>query len=815
MLVRTIFLSFTLMIANLSIGQNEFFANRLCSVIELDGLLEEPEWACSDSVCNFTVTYPNFGEVSRFQSFVKLLYDDEAIYVGAILYDPNPDSISYNLSQRDDFGNGDWFGIRIDPYATNRTAFLFAVTAAGVEVDAIEYIEDTDFSWNAVWKSVTHKGKDGWSVEMRIPLSAIRFPEKEIQEWNINIGRQVRRNRETSYWNPLDPNIYGEITQSGVLRGIENIRSPLRLSLSPYITGYLENNYDPVLQKQRWNQRLTGGVDLKYGVNQAFTIDMTLIPDFGQTRSDQQILNLSPFEVRYNENRPFFLEGMDLFSIGEVFYTRRIGGTPYNRSIVLNDDEVVKSNPVESPIINASKFSGRTTSGLGIGVFNGIEGHTYATISDSLGNSRQVLTNPLSNYNVLVLSQNMKNNGIASFVNTNVIREGGARDANVSVGTLSVFSKDKQYKIDGTVKQSIISEVSGITIGHAFSTSLNKVSGTWRYGINYSENSDTYDPNDLGFLTVNNNRTYSATLRWNDFTAGKHMLRRWANLSATYNELYSPQLFTSMNIDWSAAGTYRNFLTAGVNGGFSPLGTVDHFESRSFGKELRYGPSIRIGGFYSSDYSKPFALDLRTSITNYTENRQMSYSFTVSPRLRFGDRMFLVWNSTISELLYDIGYVFQHSSDFVNGRIIMGRRDRIVLENTLSGEYIFTNRMGIDVQFRHYWQQVNYLNFFELRSGGELIDVLYDPLDANGNSVHNTSYNAFTLDVNYRWVFYPGCELRLVYKNNIFHFKSELDKNYFSTFNTLFDQPQINSISMKLLVFLDALYFRPKKKATP
>jgi hypothetical protein len=323
-------------VANYSFAQELFYANRLCEKIVIDGELSELEWSCSELACDFVVSYPTFGDTSKFQSFVNILYDDEALYVGGILFDPNPDSVSYTLSQRDDYGNGDWFGIRLDPYATNQTAFMFAVTAAGVEIDAIEYIDDADFSWNAVWKSATQRRDDGWSFEMRIPFSAIRFPKKDVQKWNINLSRQVRRIRETSTWNPLDPEVYGEITQSGQLLGIENVKSPIRLSFTPYLTSYVENNFDATKGSQVWNQRLTGGMDLKYGVNDAFTIDMTLIPDFGQTRSDNQILNLSPFEIRFNENRPFFLEAMDLFRIGGVFYTRRVGGRPFNYSSKYN-----------------------------------------------------------------------------------------------------------------------------------------------------------------------------------------------------------------------------------------------------------------------------------------------------------------------------------------------------------------------------------------------------------------------------------------------------------------------------------------------
>lgn len=793
-------------------AQEEHYATSISGQLTIDGELQESHWQSATPLKDFTISYPNFGETSGYNSQVKVLYDNEAIYIGAILYDKQADSISYSLSQRDDVGNADWFALSLDPYANNVTAFTFVVTSAGVELDAIEYPEGPDWSWNAVWRSATKRRDDGWSVEIRIPFSAIRFPNKEKQEWNVNFARQVRRNRELSFWNPVDPAIFGEITQSGILKGIEGIKSPLRLSVTPYVTGYLESQKSSKDAPAQWRQRIAGGLDLKYGLNDAFTLDMTLVPDFGQTTSDQQILNLGPFEIQYNENRTFFLEGMDLFGIGGLFYTRRIGGTPFNYGNGFNtaDGEELISSPITAPLINASKISGRTTSGLGIGVFNAVERHTYATIRDSLGNEREVETNPLTNYNVIVLSQNLKNNSSVSFVNTNVLREGDNRDANVSMIGTTLFSNSKDYKLDASVKLSSIFEGNDPLYGHAFNAGIAKVSGQFGYSLNYWEQSDSYDPNDLGFLTVNNSRSYEAKLRWNDFKAGKLFLRKWSNLSFYYEELYAPQAFSYLNVSFSAAGTMRNFLTWGINGDVNPVGGVNHFESRTFGKEVVNDPNFRIGGFYSSDYSKVFALDFRPGIRFYPGTERNQWSINVSPRVRVSDRMFLVWNSTYEHLGSDFGYVAPFDVAY-DDQILLGVRNRSIVENSLYTELIFTKRMGMDLRLRHYWQQVNYTHFNQLLDDGVMVMSNYNPVE-NGESAHNRSYNAFTLDINFRWVFIPGSELRIVYKNNIFENQSYLDKNYFTTFDDLFAQPQINSISMKLLVYVDALYFRRKNK---
>ena len=808
-------LSLVLLVSTTSWSQTRtYIIDRNAQEIKIDGELTEPQWSKAEITTDFIDAYPKAGIPSKYQSIVRMYYDDNALYIGGEMHDSQPDSVSYTLSQRDDWGNADWFGIMLDPYANNINSFMFSVTAAGVEFDALLFTDDADVSWNAVWRSSVKKQEYGWSFEMKIPFSAVRFPNKAVQEWNINLVRQVRRDRQKSYWNEVNPEVFGEITQTGKLVGMKDIKSPIRLSFTPYVTGYAENSYDYAAQQQTWGQRVTGGLDVKYGLNDAFTLDMTLIPDFGQTTSDKQVLNLGPFEVRFDENRPFFLEGTDLFSIGNVFYSRRIGAETYNywdaeNSVNDSLSEEVTGNPNLASLINGTKVSGRTSSGLGIGVFNSVENRAFATISDPSGNTRQVQTHPLTNYNVFVLSQSLQNNSSISFVNTNVMREGGSRDANVSVGQTNLFSRDKKFLLNAELKVSSIFEDEVPELGHALGVNFEKVSGIWRYGFGYGEESDTYDPNDLGFLYNNNSRSYYGELRWNDYSPGKYFLRKWAQVEVYYEELYKPKLFSYGGVAFNMVGTFKNFLTVGLNGGANPFGEVNHFESRHFGKEVRFGPNVELGGFYSSDYSKRFALDLRFWYKQFVNSSQKGTNFALSPRVRLFDRLFVVFRTKWDFITADYGYV-RPLDDTYSDDIILGFRDRLITENSLQTEFIFTKRMGIDIRIRHYWQQVEYYNFNELRVGGELIESNYNPVGADGSSEHNTNYNAFTVDVNYRWVFIPGSELRLVYKNNIFDSKNSLIPSYFRTFDDLFDQPQLNSVSMKLLVYVDAIYFKRK-----
>ena len=345
--------------------------------IELDGILDEDVWQKVPQANGFVQTEPVPGQAATFDTDVKILYDNEAIFVGAKLYDPEPNKILKELSIRDQTGNAETFSVFFDSYKSGLNGFLFTVTSSGVQVDAIVSNHNDDNNWNAVWESMVHIGDFGWSVEMKIPYSAIRFPESENQTWHVQCGREIRRFRETSYWNRIDPTIEGWVQQSGRLEGIKNIKPPVRLSISPYVTGYLDINHDPnrVENQTSIAPAYNIGMDLKYGINDAFTLDMTLIPDFGQVISDQQVLNLSPFEVFFQENRQFFTEGIELFDKGNLFYSRRIGDRPLKYFSVYNqleDGERIVDNPSISQLYNATKISGRTESGTGLGVFNAI-----------------------------------------------------------------------------------------------------------------------------------------------------------------------------------------------------------------------------------------------------------------------------------------------------------------------------------------------------------------------------------------------------------------------------------------------------------
>lgn len=809
-LLTFILLSFSLL------GQKTVSGKRIDQAILLDGLVSENLWKEAETATDFITNYPQPGIPSKYKTEVKFLYDDQYIYIGAKLTDNRPDSIIAFLSERDDFGNADWFGVLIDPYGAGQNAFGFYVTAAGTELDAIINQVNEDYSWNAVWRSKVRRTEDGWSLEIRIPLTQLRFPKEAVQNWRINYVRNIRRNRETSHWSAVDPLQYGEIAQSGYLKGIENLGSPLRLSFSPYSTTYLEDSYAENTQSQNWGFRPRFGMDMKVGLSESFTLDATLIPDFGQTVSDRLVLNLSPFEVRYPENRPFFLEGMDLFGIGDLFYSRRIGAESYLKyeavdSASQDPNNTITSLPDRAQLINALKVSGRTKNGLGIGVFNAVENRSFLRYTDSTGAEHQILAHPLSNYNVFVLSQNLKNNANISFLNTNVIRPEIGVISNVSMLEGLVFNKSRIYSLTGNTKISVNSGKDEVSTGRTSYLSFRKVKGINQFSIEYYDCDNNFNSNELGYLARNNYFGFFGNYKWTGYQPTKRLLRRKLEASSNLEYLYKPSKFAYLSLNSEYIITTKKFLTAGLSLNYYPLGEYDFFESRTFGIPVHFPASFQYGGFYSSDYSKRFALDFYAYHRVFDRKGMSNLDMNISPRIRITPKLFTVFSSTVSRYFNNFGYVRVTDTAYSNSQITLGNRERWIVTNSVALDYTFTKTFSLKLRFNHYWQEVAYKSFMELLEDGSYRSSGYTGMNALGQSYHNTSFNAFTVDFDLRWVIYPGSEVRFVWKYNIYASKNGLDYGYFNTFRNLFDNPYLNSFSVKGLFYIDAgKWFRKK-----
>ncbi len=793
--------------------------------IKIDGILNEEEWLKSQAAMDFIQREPIPGTPATFESEVRILYDNNAVYIGARLFDPEPDKILQELSLRDRIANADNFFVFFDTYQSGQNGFLFSVTASGVQKESVVTNHREDITWDAIWESQVRKEDWGWSVEIRIPYLSLRFPDKEVQDWNIQFFREIRRFREQVYWSAVDPAIDGWVQQSGKVTDIKNIKPPIRLSLVPYISGYLNTTSSDDGSKTIVEPAYAAGLDLKYGINNAFTLDMTLIPDFGQVISDRQVLNLTPFEVFFEENRQFFTEGTEMFNRGDIFYSRRVGGTPLNFGQVnsqLQDGERIISNASTSQLYNAFKISGRDSRGTGLGVFNAIVGEEYATIEDNNGSQRQVKTNPLTNYNAVVIDQNLKNNSFISLMNTNVLRSGADYDANVTGTYFNLRSKDQNYYIGGSgvLSQRIFTDRNDA--GYNYSINGGKISGKWTYEVGHGVLSERYNPNDFGFLFNANEIFYTADAGYNIFKpkSEKLQLYRYRGF-VSYNRLYNPNVYTNLGLGFNNFYLYKSRFAFGLNTYIEPTEVYDYFEprTRDFSQFVAHPGSYDIGGFISSDYRKPFALDLNINQRWFNIEGRHNTRITIGPRFRFNDKFTLFSNLQLRFIRKEPGFV--NKNWLINApfniqphEVLLGIRERIVVDNSITASYIFNNLMGVNMRIRHYWDNVEHSAYGILDAQGYPRVLNYDGKNDNGQSVFDRNVNIFNIDLQYNWRFAPGSDIIVVWKNEIFNADREFSREYFNNLGGLFNTPQTNSISLRVLYFLDYLYLFPNKDRT-
>ena len=798
-----------------SFSQKEIIANKRVTSISLDGKLDEKQWGDAEWHSGFSQMRPFPGKAPSKETQVSMLYDQEAIYFGIKCFD-DPDSLSKVLSIRDDFNpNLDVFAIFIDTYQDNQNGFMFALTSRGVQLDAKIFNSEFNDLFNLVWRSKTEINNQGWFAEVKIPYSALRFPKSEIQNWNINFGRQISRFREEVTWMPVNPDLENYLLESGSVKGIKDVSPPLRLALIPFVSSYTSFSRDSEVFST-----YNGGMDVKYGVNEAFTLDVTLLPDFGQVIFDQQVLNISPFEIRFNENRQFFTEGTELFNKSGLFYSRRIGVQTPSKvyQSQLNDNEELTEIPTSVPLINASKISGRLNNGLGIGIFNGVTAEQKAIAFNTYDSSnREIVVSPLSNYNVLVLDQNLKNNGFITFTNTNVSRAGEFYDANVSGISTKFNSKNNDYFIETQTVVSNIINLNKNSIGHTWGLEAGKQRGNLTYGIEYYEESDRYNPNDLGFLRANNSRVSEISIGYRNFNPKNRKLNKYfTSASFTSEWLYAPNLFGG-NF-WNARATMisNSFNATGLRLSGTLNESNDYFEPRveNIGEEKFIRPvwtSLR--AWFSSNYQKRFALDFGLGYVFVERNDWWEWNYDFETRFRITNQLFLIHNWEQRFQNNSEGYAVSFGTpEYSHNGIIFGNRDRINTTQTISLDYTLTNRIGLTFRLRNYNAIVNYNSFSELLSSGRL-DYLenYSGNDENGQSVYDINYNAFTIDMLFRWVFFPGSEVNIVWKNSIFSNNEKVNQNYWNTlFNSLGDGP-MNTFSVKLIYWLDAQYLKKKK----
>lgn len=782
------------------------------TVPKIDGVLDEQVWATAPIASRFTEKTPNPGIAASQKTEVKVLYTTEGIYVGAKMYDAAPDSILKQLSVRDAKGNvnADNFAIYIDGMYTQQMDFTFMVTAAGVQIDE----NDGDAIWDAVWSSAVKIVEDGWVAEIEIPYSQLRFPKSQEQTWGINFGRTVRRSRQEFFWSEINPLQSNQVQQQGLLKGIERIKPPVRLSFTPYVAGYLNHTYDGATGTHKLTPNFSAGADMKYGINESFTLDVALVPDFGDVQFDNLVYNLSPFEIYYAERRPFFTEGVELFGRANLFYSRRIGSRPARYALVnrqLDSTDFVLRNPEKPYLINALKVSGRTKKGLGLGLFNALTAPSFAQIQRHTGTQDHYETESFTNYNAIVVDQQFWKHSFVSLINTSVVRFGGYTDALATGLAFKVADKKNLYGVQGSAAMShrfldTLVHDNAYESGYRYDIAFEKFSGQFKFGIRQRTMSKHYNVNDMGFVGRTNFINNSAWIRYNIYKPFGAFLNMWSRLDFSYELLYNPALFTRIQFGGEWGGTLRNFLSIGADFKVEPIGYNDYFEARTDGRVWTKPTWTRINFWFSSDYRKAFALDGGINYRRFWGTDAWQGSDVIGARLkpliRFSDHFNMIITANLTIRRNSLGYVTKNK-DAAN-EVIFGRRFRRDVETSIAANYLFTNKISLTLRLRHYWAIVDYQQFYVLQENGSMGTTPY-----TGN--HNTNYNAFNIDLIFRWRFAPGSELNVVWKNAVLNAGQMPNYNYFNNFATMFETGQNNQFSIKALYYLDFFQLFKKK----
>ena len=809
-----LFLFFSISL-NYSQDRKEIEVKRFQTPPVIDGKLNDLHWLNSNPAKNFERWMPNNGskEKKGYENLVYMGYDDNNIYIAGIL--KNPNTIPIELSQRDNIWdvNAETFFVSINTYDDNINYQGFQVTSAGTQGDMYTSVEmsPTDWDFDTVFESKVSINDNNWTLEMKIPFSALRFPSKNIQNWGINFGRKIVESGEVYTWNFVDQinSVYAE--SMGLVKGIEGVTPPIRLFFYPYAQTSVDfkNGNNPL-------NAYSAGMDLKYGINNSFTLDATLIPDFGQVAFDEKELNLSPFEQKFDENRAFFTEGSQLFKKadtggfrgGNFFYSRRIGDDiSLNLEEVIDDNEEIINYDTKAKLINSIKLTGTTDSGLSIGIINSITDKAYANIRNI--NSKEIIKKliaPLTNYNVLSLSQTALNEySTFSFLNTNVNRGSDFINSNNSALVINLFDNKRKFNFNASVFQSNSKSFSE-TKGFRGGISLSELTGSLRFDIGWNGVDSNYYQNDLGYYNLRNDQRLWTRIKYMTFEPSKLFEKIEGYLWMSERSRFFPKILKSrgarigievisLNLEQIKASfdytsKYKDFEETRKEDFFiyQPAEYELEFSYRSdTRKKLVYGSGIE----HSYGVNEQFNEDSSETEIEFYSGYRLSNQFKVELGISNG----------ISK--NEIGYVFDENDD-----IYFGNRKVKFTENNISLNYNFDSYKSLSLKLRQFWSSALYKDdFFKLKSDGnrsvsDKNTSDYDP---------NTNFNLWNLDLSYDWEFAPGSKITFLYRNNIFSEDNLSGISYYKSTKELFEKPINHQLSLRINYFIDFNLLKKKK----
>ena len=737
-------------------------AERAQSAIHIDGRLDDPAWEKATPATAFTQSYPDVGAAPTQKTEARILYDNEALYVGVRMFDTKPDSIAAQLARRDASGiYSDWLHLVIDSYHDRRSGFRFSVNPKGVQKDVLHSDDrNEDLNWDAVWQVGTMVDSLGWVAEYRIPFSQLRFggvPKGTERLWGLQIQRDIARRSERDSWSPWTTNDPGFISFAGDLTGISDIPTPQRLEIMPYVSAKLNRSpgdrANPFYSRNDFEP--SAGADIKYGLPGGLTLTGTVNPDFGQVEVDPAVVNLSAFETFFPEKRPFFVEGASIFNLGrlrggpsygsqQIFYSRRIGRRPQRFASGTFVDA-----PDATTILGAAKVTGKSGPWT-IGVLDAVTAEEKARIIDADGNRTTTPVEPATNYFVGRMRRDFNkgktivsgggtavNRDVDDPVFTDLLRSRayvGAVDfehqwsnrvwtltgalAGSSIGgskpviTSAQRSSARYYQRPDADYLDLDTDRETLD-GHSISLGLNK-SGAWSMGATAKQVSPGYEVNDLGFMGRVDYRNFGISGGYYHNKPGKYF-RDW-NASIGTNHAFNfggDRIWTSMFTNESV--TFKNLWYMGGGAEYDP-GAFDDRLTR--GGPVGKQPTQYGGYFYGGS-------DSRRQISyywnlNYYGDEAGGYSKSFNPEIdiRPSSSVLLAISPGISYFHNTIQYVQSVADPLATatygGRYIFANIHQTTLSATTRISWTLSPRLSFQLYAQPFASSGKYDGFKEL-----------------------------------------------------------------------------------------------------
>jgi hypothetical protein len=728
----------------------------------IDGRIDDEVWELARPISGFTQRDPDEGEPATQNTVVRILYDDDAIYVAARLDDTG--QITAPLSRRDNSGQSDWFRLYLDPHLDRKSGAAFWVNPANVQVDMVLF-NDTwdDWSWDAVWASATTIDAGGWSVEMRIPYSQLRFPDRERHVWGVDFHRRIARNNETSRLVHTPKIESGFVSRFADLSGIEGIRPKSGFEALPYAVTRSDFRStvvpgDPYTSSTELGANV--GLDLKYGLTSNLTLTGTINPDFGQVEVDPARVNLTQFELFFPEKRPFFVEGSNLFDFGRgggsshnfgfnfsqpsFFYSRRIGRQPQASSHLGFD---FASVPTETTILGAAKLTGKTGNGWTIAILDAITEKEKATILHN-GTESTHTVEPMSNYLVTRIARPLGTKGGTGILFTAVNRDleedltflrsaaySGGIDGFWAFGNRDVILEwfVGGSRVEGSTEAISATQRSAARYYHrpdadhvdfdADRTSLSglagrvmlaKQTGRWRYNLQAQSYTPGFETNDIGFLQRSDiTATHAAILYSNQERTPRTRNRNfWVAKYQNWNhagDLLADGFFSNGSIGFT--NDFYVFANAGAFG--------DRYDDRA----TRGGPVMRrLGGWdttagFGRDARKKFFYEAWTGVGE-TDEGGSSHHFGTSLGFRPTPSMTLRLTPNYSSSRTAAQYVRTIAAPAMSAtygaRYIFAELDQSTFELATRLDWTFTSRLSLQLYMQPFVSSGGYSGFKQL-----------------------------------------------------------------------------------------------------